>query len=111
MVGQYVHLPRQVQCVGIIFLVSFSAGGYEIEAWVVLKSQVDRLGFYWIPTSVGGRVSGGSFRIPPASLVAFGIAFIPLMGHGQPGVNFIKEFECLLRKSVFRDRSICRSDI
>ena len=29
--GQYVHLPRHVQCVGIIFLLSIYGGGYEID--------------------------------------------------------------------------------
>ena len=39
--GQYVHLPWRVQCVGIIFLVLFSAGGYEIEALVPMNELFD----------------------------------------------------------------------
>ena len=34
------HLPRRVQCVGIIFLVSISGGGYEIEALVSISLRV-----------------------------------------------------------------------
>ena len=41
--GQYVHLPKHVQCVGIIDRVSILIGGYEIEALVSISVRFGNL--------------------------------------------------------------------